>query len=59
MWKKIKQQSPMILVIWMPKVLQLVINPLSTTGLLTPFLIDSYHELITYLANHYKGLKKI
>ncbi len=33
------------------------INPLSTTGLLTPFLIGSYHELFTYLANHYKALK--
>ncbi len=33
------------------------INPLSTTGLLTPFLIGSYHELFTNLANHYKALK--
>ncbi len=33
------------------------INPLSTTGLPTPFLIGSYHELFTYLANHYKALK--
>ncbi len=34
-----------------------VFNPLGTTGLLTPFLIGSFHELFTYLANHYKALK--
>ncbi len=28
------------------------LNLLSTTGLLTPFLIGSYHETITCLANH-------
>ncbi len=34
------------------------VNPLSTTGrLLTHFLISSYHEYFTYLANHYKALK--
>ncbi len=35
----------------------ILLNPLSTTGLLTPFLIGSYHELFTCLANHYKALK--
>ncbi len=29
------------------------------TGLLTPFLIGSYHELFTYLANHYKAFKTV
>ena len=32
-------------------------NPLSTTGLLTQFLIGSYHELFTYFTNHYQALK--
>ncbi len=32
-------------------------NPLSTTALLTPFLIGSYHAMFTYLANGYKALK--
>ncbi len=34
-------------------------NPLSTTGLLTPFLIGSYHEMMTCLANHGKTLKML
>ena len=37
--------------------LQFSINPLSTTGLLTTFLIGSYHETTTYLANHDKTKK--
>ena len=32
-------------------------NPLGTTGHLTQFPIGSYHELFTYLTNHYKALK--
>ena len=30
-----------------------------TTGLLTPFLIGSCHEMFTYLANYGKSLKKL
>ncbi len=33
------------------------VNPLSTAGLLIPFLIGSHHELFTCSANHYKALK--
>ncbi len=33
------------------------INPLGTTGLLTPFLIGSYHEMFTSSANYDKSLK--
>ena len=36
-----------------------VLNPLSTTGLLTPFLIGSYHEILTCLANHGKTLNML
>ena len=31
------------------------INPLNTTGLLTPFLIGSYHEICTCVANYDKA----
>ena len=36
-----------------------VFNPLGTTGLLTPFLIGSYHEMFTYSANYDKSLKML
>ena len=32
---------------------RLFLNPLNTTSLLTPFLIGSYHEISTCLANYY------
>ncbi len=35
------------------------INPLSTTGLLTPFPIGLYHEMFTCLANYDKALKDV
>ncbi len=35
------------------------INPLSTTGLLTLYLIGSYHEMFTCVANHDKALKML
>ncbi len=34
-------------------------NPLSTTGLLTPFLIGSCHEMFTCVANYDKALKML
>ena len=34
-------------------------NPLGTTGLLTPFLIGSYHEMFTCSANYDKSLKML
>ncbi len=43
--------------LWRVRVSDYHINPLSTISLLTQFLIGSYHELFTYLANHYKALK--
>ncbi len=33
--------------------------PLGTTGLLTPFLIGSYHEMFTYSASYDKSLKMV
>ncbi len=35
------------------------LNPLSTTGLLTSFVIGSYHEIFTCLANHNKATKML
>ena len=35
------------------------LNPLGTTGLLTPFLIGSYHEMFTCSANYDKSLKML
>ena len=34
-------------------------NPLSTTGLLTPVLIGSYHEMFTWVANYDRALKNV
>ena len=34
-------------------------NPLSTTGLLTPVLIGSYHDLFTGVINYDKALKML
>ncbi len=34
-------------------------NPLSTTGLLTPFLIGPYHELFTCVANYDTAFKML
>ncbi len=36
-----------------------MVNPLGTSGLLTPFLIGSYHEMFTCLANYDKSLKML
>ncbi len=35
------------------------LNPLSTTGLLTPVLIGSYHEMFTCVANYDKAFKML
>ncbi len=35
------------------------INPLSTTDLVTPFLIGSYHEMFLFVANYDTGFKML
>ncbi len=43
--------------IFLCKILTITFNPLSTTGLLTQYLIGLYHEMFICLANYEKPLK--
>ena len=56
-WKRLKNGEGNFQVRYQQTYHSDFINPLGTTGLLTLSLIGPYHELFSYLANHYKALK--
>ncbi len=52
-------QLPLCLNMFLTMHYNLLVNPLSTTGLLTPFQIGPYLEMFTWVANYDKALKML